>query len=283
MSKQIDGSSTHIISLGVYFQVNPGGDRRDWGTGIAQKKFRVGSPTFFSNPNINIPGLMDDMDGFSCSDSEEEDEIERSKKLDIDEIEDVGNVRIEFRGRNLAEAIEDEEQTKNRMATLAKNQQEDQIMVADLPWNLCKHSADNQNKESADHNKNQNKTEVDQYVKTWMTVEVNEVFNRDKHDYKCPETWPTTDFGISTMMKLPRLDILQTREILREGLMTGVLPRESDGEKTFSFDLQPNLKETAGPSPSLLLQALTMSNSNDVINLGEPLIFFICVNKTLLS
>ena len=78
------------------------GDRRDWGTGITQKKFRVGSPTFFSNPNINIPGLMDDLDGFSCSDSEEElDDLTTSKKLDIDEVEDVGNVRIEFRGRNL--------------------------------------------------------------------------------------------------------------------------------------------------------------------------------------
>ena len=47
---------------------------------------------------------MDDLDGFSCSDSEEElDDLAASKKLDIDEVEDVGNVRIEFRGRNLAE------------------------------------------------------------------------------------------------------------------------------------------------------------------------------------
>ena len=36
-------------------QINPEGNRRDWGTGITQKKFRVGSPTFFDN-GINIPG-----------------------------------------------------------------------------------------------------------------------------------------------------------------------------------------------------------------------------------
>ena len=90
------------------------GDRRDWGTGIAQKKFRVGSPTFFSNPNINIPGLMDDLDGFSCSDSEEEvDDLAASKKLDIDEVEDVGNVRIEFRGRNLAEVTKNMKNFEN--------------------------------------------------------------------------------------------------------------------------------------------------------------------------
>ena len=62
---------------------------------------------------------MDDMDGFSCSDSEDEDFYDGgSKKNYIDdgvaEIEDVGRVRIEYRGRNLAEAKEDEEQAQSR-------------------------------------------------------------------------------------------------------------------------------------------------------------------------
>ncbi|XP_014605688.1 PREDICTED: endoribonuclease Dcr-1 isoform X2 [Polistes canadensis] len=35
----------------------------------------------------------------------------------------------------------------------------------------------------------------------------------------------------------------------------------------FSFDCQPELKDHPGPSPSLILQALTMSNANDGINL----------------
>ncbi|XP_015185292.1 PREDICTED: endoribonuclease Dcr-1 [Polistes dominula] len=35
----------------------------------------------------------------------------------------------------------------------------------------------------------------------------------------------------------------------------------------FSFDFQPELKDHPGPSPSLILQALTMSNANDGINL----------------
>ena len=38
------------------------GVKSDWGTGISQRPFRVGSPTFFSNPNINIPGLVEDED-----------------------------------------------------------------------------------------------------------------------------------------------------------------------------------------------------------------------------
>uniref|UniRef100_A0A6P7GZH9 Endoribonuclease Dcr-1-like n=1 Tax=Diabrotica virgifera virgifera TaxID=50390 RepID=A0A6P7GZH9_DIAVI len=36
---------------------------------------------------------------------------------------------------------------------------------------------------------------------------------------------------------------------------------------SFSFDKQPNLEEHPGPSPNVLLQALTMSNANDGINL----------------
>ena len=48
----------------------------------------------------------------------------------------------------------------------------------------------------------------------------------------------------------------------------GVIPWPGiDPETQFSFDLQPELDSHPGPSPSLILQALTMSNSNDAINL----------------
>lgn len=42
---------------------------------------------------------------------------------------------------------------------------------------------------------------------------------------------------------------------------------EDDLDMNFSFDEQPDLKNHPGPSPSLILQALTMSNANDGINL----------------
>ena len=41
----------------------------------------------------------------------------------------------------------------------------------------------------------------------------------------------------------------------------------NDNKELFSFDHQPELKGHPGPSPSLILQALTMSNANDGINL----------------
>jgi endoribonuclease Dicer len=38
-------------------------------------------------------------------------------------------------------------------------------------------------------------------------------------------------------------------------------------EKPFSFDYQPSLEDHIGPSPCQILQALTMSNANDGLNL----------------
>lgn len=47
-----------------------------------------------------------------------------------------------------------------------------------------------------------------------------------------------------------------------------LLPYKEDNRKTiFSFDYQPVLNGHPGPSPSVILQALTMSNANDGINL----------------
>lgn len=40
-----------------------------------------------------------------------------------------------------------------------------------------------------------------------------------------------------------------------------------NSENVFQFDYQPDLTNHVGPSPSVLLQALTMSNANDGINL----------------
>lgn len=41
----------------------------------------------------------------------------------------------------------------------------------------------------------------------------------------------------------------------------------AESRTDFSFDYQPNLNGHPGPSPSIILQALTMSNANDGINL----------------
>lgn len=76
---------------------------------------------------------------------------------------------------------------------------------------------------------------------------------------------------------LSRDEFFKDRTIIREKITeateiceNGLNSAELDGdamEKTFSFDRQPNLNNHPGPSPSIILQALTMSNANDGINL----------------
>lgn len=46
-----------------------------------------------------------------------------------------------------------------------------------------------------------------------------------------------------------------------------ILKTNEQSVSTFSFDYQPDLATHPGPSPSIILQALTMSNANDGINL----------------
>ena len=50
-------------------------------------------------------------------------------------------------------------------------------------------------------------------------------------------------------------------------IMTPVPLDPNPDPEAFSFDYQPNLADHPGPSPSIILQALTMSNANDGINL----------------
>lgn len=50
-------------------------------------------------------------------------------------------------------------------------------------------------------------------------------------------------------------------------LSTTNLSYVNNNPDEFSFDYQPNLDNHPGPSPSIILQALTMSNANDGINL----------------
>jgi dsRNA-specific ribonuclease len=46
-----------------------------------------------------------------------------------------------------------------------------------------------------------------------------------------------------------------------------IVPRGSENENWVDFDAEADPKNHPGPNPSILLQALTMSNANDGINL----------------
>ena len=279
----------------------------DWGTGIAQRPFRVGSPTFFSNPNINIPGVMDDYDRFSCSDVSELDNTDdfdeqelrshsRGDKYNAEDPkdgEDVGNMRIEFHGDNMAEAVENEIAKKKRNETLAKDLEEESEMVLNLPWRWEKFET----KHSEDLDRLTNSTEELHLSQPNVILESDENFckNKSKHSnyydssddnehlsalLNESEEKNELDMNIEPLLKqferqlsvIPCDKDKNSLDRNDNSADKGVVPWESDNDFSFSFDLQPELKEHTGPSPNLILQSLTMSNSNDAINLERSVI-----------
>ena len=90
--------------------------KKDWGTGIQARNFRVGSPTMYGGGDMR--GLLDDLEGFSCSDSEDS-WADEEEEGEVDSRE--GGARIEFHGENLAEAIEGEDESKAREEKVARD------------------------------------------------------------------------------------------------------------------------------------------------------------------
>lgn len=123
---------------------------------------------------------------------------------------------------------------------------------------------------SIDHVYKLHKMYFDQNPYERYTIEgVGSIFDsfNDKH---CMEI--ESDGTIS--YKLDRDEFLKDRTIIREKVTeaTEICNNVPDNEDltvewSFSFDRQPNLNNHPGPSPSIILQALTMSNANDGINL----------------
>ena len=126
-----------FISSRVNEHSSPG--KKDWGTGIQARNFRVGSPTMYCGGDMR--GLLDDLEGFSCSDSEESwaDEEEEA------EVDREGGARIEFHGENLAEAIEGEDESKAREEKVARDRDQEAAMVRNNEWDpsrLCESEDD---------------------------------------------------------------------------------------------------------------------------------------------
>ena len=275
----------------------------DWGTGIAQRPFRVGSPTFFSNPNINIPGVMDDYDRFSCSDVSDLDNMDdfddqelRDRSMsskynnqDPKEGEDVGNMRIEFHGDNMAEAVENEIAKKKRNETLAKDLEEESEMVTNLPWqwnNFDVACTEDLKELTASMKKlilSQSNIILechDSFSKNKLKQSSLDDPSNEYHELRAllndKDSCEDDNYTKLLIKDFERqLTVVPNDNQDGENAMyekdhlvdTGVVPWESDNDFTFSFDLQPALIDHTGPSPNLILQSLTMSNSNDAINL----------------
>ena len=235
---------------------------KDWGTGIETKSFRVGSPTCFTGNNM--AGLMDDLEGFSCSDSEEDWEEEEEDS----ETEKPGRARIEFHGENIAETIEEECEAAAREERQAKDRDQETCMVQDQEWNPS--LLLDQDNMAEIHTPQINIAVIEESVCVRLVKQSDEVkppvFEPDPENTPVkPELCHQDDLDtvLSNLGLSPDLSIL--KPVPKEE--PGIIPWPDVDQVDVRFDFQPELTHHPGPSPSLILQALTMSNSNDAINL----------------
>ena len=181
------------------------------------------------------------------------------------------------------------------MAILSKNREEDLAMITSQPWDIQNMDLLSKCDDSTTN------SEILQFEKDWILIKSDDIYDRNhKALFSSSSEISSIDSSSIKSLSLPLLKLPpnwceEKKMSASKKLPLGLLPRDSDILPTFSFDfqvlimflifflthhyiliiififsldLQPNLTETAGPSPSLLLQAVTMSNSNDVINLG---------------
>ncbi|KAL5233188.1 hypothetical protein ACI65C_000598 [Semiaphis heraclei] len=179
-------------------------------------------------------------------------------------------LRIEFRNTYLAEAV-DENDSKTNKLFFFKNNETPQLWT----WNDNGHSV-------TDYNSNQqDKQIIDLFYKKNDEIIINrEVLSSTNIDssslLKLPwELNANTGYGLTDINVLmdntsfiPEDNkYIKSETFINNKTFDCVNKVHGVQTETFSFDFQPDLNNHPGPSPSVLLQALTMSNANDGINL----------------
>lgn len=221
---------------------------------------RYGSPTYESDFDES-----DDVysDGFVDTSDESEDESR--------------GLKISYMGENVAEAVEDEKQVSKQeinkkildLLETEKNFDNNFWMYAekDEELLLAKHKKA--------HYEFAKKKERDIMMDGTFISCNSEIMIKRKNSSSCQIDREQTDykhkdyiesvvrkFTDELLNKKPAKSLQITKKINKVDEINNYINCD-----LFSFDYQPELKNHSGPSPSLILQALTMSNANDGINL----------------
>lgn len=178
-------------------------------------------------------------------------------------------LRIEFRNTYLAEAVDENDSKPNKLSLFKSNE------TQSWSWN-------------------NNCENVTEYKPNQVDNQLSNLFYKKNEDIIINrEPIINTNIDNSFLLKLPwelnsdtgyglpdinilsnKISIdLTNKTILENEIYANNKNNNSINDvhnvqtNTFSFDFQPNLENHPGPSPSVLLQALTMSNANDGINL----------------
>lgn len=267
----------------------------DWGTGIeAQRKgfVRYGSPTSW----LSVGGLEPDLSFYESDDSCSENGLDL-EQTDISNSQ--GSIRIEFKSENVAEAVEDNEQanstSSNHSYELPWKWDDSEIdRISQHHLDLFNTAADANEKfieSSSILLRKDQALYITRKANQPLTILPNiaaEV-HIPKSDYTnsiykalapCPfiagikvifhssnYIMANNNF-LDTGLNATNVNYnLEVKPAFIEDSDLSVTCEIEDLDIKFSFDTQPCLEGHPGPSPSIILQALTMSNANDGINL----------------
>ncbi|XP_045470620.1 endoribonuclease Dcr-1 [Harmonia axyridis] len=188
--------------------------------------------------------ISDDYDDYSCSESFYSDD---------DSNDDIGGCRIEFTGNYLAEAVESEEIKEEIVAIKQYNS-----VWSDINCNIGNVEELQQKfDEACDQN-------MKKILKSGMLLRKDQVFVKSDEIQNTPKIYENisvSDFDFN------QLDVTPCKLLCSPKKFQKTVYNCDIENNTFKFDAQPPLENHPGPSPNLLLQALTMSNANDGINL----------------
>ncbi|XP_076235555.1 endoribonuclease Dcr-1 [Calliopsis andreniformis] len=217
------------------------------------------------------PACESDFDGYDSDDIYSDGFVDTSDESD----DDNRGLRISYMGENVAEAVEDEKQmTKQEINKKILHLLETEKNLDDILWSYTK-----EDEESLIAKHKQAHYEFTQLREREIMEDGSfiacdkEIVIKRKNSFTSQSEKNMPDYKHRT--RIETIVDSFTKEILTN--VDSLQPIKKDSSKSeftyhldsnlFSFDFQPELKDHPGPSPSLILQALTMSNANDGINL----------------
>ncbi|XP_046985158.1 endoribonuclease Dcr-1-like [Schistocerca americana] len=301
----------------------------DWGTGIEAQfegKVRYGSPSSWMRAD-HFTNFDGDCIGYESDESYNE-LVHETDSFDCNAFQVHSGIRIEFKSDNVAEAVEDEPQTKQPALKSSSAVVATSVAASEVPWNwdmavtldsLVNHfsHSDSDSKSDAESDKitEMYANHFDEATKKnicyirksgilirkdqpleivrslsscagqFQNIPVEIHIQRSVNSSLLQNSFSHSHFvaGCKIVFNVGKLsldngdDDLDTKEALYTAGSVTVCDRrlswnvdgdeEEDIISKFSFDAQPELEGHPGPSPSIILQALTMSNANDGINL----------------
>lgn len=202
----------------------------------------------YSSPTSGFPhGSWDD----DFSDISEE----NSRTDSEDSGHEWGGLRIEFTGDHQAEAVDDDGSKDECFYLFEDND----------AWTVDDNSEETEQLKIKFHEScSKNKEHI---LSSGILIHADQTFRKNEETGKDEAEILSTQFKYMDTsalyvgyVSLGKSDEAPTEVFLNEY-------DDSSDQLGFSFDLQPDLQTHPGPSPNVLLQALTMSNANDGINL----------------